>query len=122
MWVGAEVRVEVTRALRSARFLWASTVHLVSDAQPLVEILLHQAGRSWASDSQELRLMSRDLRDALRQTSHLRNVWSSVRRITLQILGVKGLTAENIIILINYLLKASHHITQLFLLLVGHKN
>ena len=122
MWVGAEVRVEVARALCSARFLWASTVHLVSDARPLVEILLHQAGRSWASDSQELRLMSTALRDALRQTSHLRNVRSSVRRITLQILGVKGLTAENIIILINYLLKASHHITQLFLLLVGHKN
>ena len=59
MWVGAEVGVAEARALRSARFLWASAVRLVSP----VAILLRQAGRSWASDSQELRLMSRALRD-----------------------------------------------------------
>ena len=63
MSVGAEVGVEVSLALRSARFLWASAVRLVSDARAPVAILLRQAGRSWTSDSQELRLMLWALRD-----------------------------------------------------------
>ena len=66
MWLGAKLGVEVARALRSPRFLWASAVRLVSDARAPVAIMLRQAGRSWASDSQELRWMSRALRDTMR--------------------------------------------------------
>ena len=67
MWVGAEVGVEVAQALRSARFLWASAVRLVSDdvwsQWALVANLLRQVGQSRASNAQELRLMSRALRN-----------------------------------------------------------
>ena len=62
-WVDAAVEVQVNKALRAARFLWKSAMRLVSDARAPVVIVHRQAERSWASDSQELRLQ-----DTLRQS------------------------------------------------------
>ena len=66
--MGAAVEVEVARALCAVRFFWASAVRLFSAARAPVVSLLRQVGRSRARDSQVLRLMSKSLRDTLRQS------------------------------------------------------
>ena len=60
--MGAAVEVEVARALRAVRFFWASAVRA-----PVVS-LLREVGWSRGRGSQVLRLMSKSLRDTLRQS------------------------------------------------------
>ena len=65
-WVGAEVEGKAARALRAARLVSASAVRFSSAVQaPLMRLLRH-AGRSGASDSQELKSKPKVLRDAFR--------------------------------------------------------